>query len=105
MAVQPRRRLIWVVAMLCLLPACASDLRADAPRVAYDRDVRPILAEHCFACHGPDAAARQADLRLDLRADAIAAGAIVPGKPQESLLVRRVYATTKEEVMPPRSTH
>ena len=105
MAVQPRRRLIWVVAMLCLLAACASDLRADSPRVSYDRDVRPILAEYCFACHGPDAAARQADLRLDLRADAIAAGAIVPGNPRESLLVRRVYATTVEEVMPPPSTH
>jgi hypothetical protein len=73
--------------------------------VAYDRDVRPILAEHCFACHGPDAAARQADLRLDRREDAVAAGAIVPGKPHESLLVRRVYATSEDEVMPPRSTH
>jgi len=103
--VQLRQICRRVVAMLCLLAACASDLRADSPRVSYDRDVRPILAEYCFACHGPDAAARQADLRLDLRADAIAAGAIVPGNPRESLLVRRVYATTVEEVMPPPSTH
>ena len=105
MKVQPRRRCRWGVAILCLLAACASDASGDAPRLAYDRDVRPILAEYCFACHGPDSAARQADLRLDRREDAVAAGVIVPGKPQESQLVRRVYATTEDEVMPPPSTH
>ena len=69
--------------------------------VRYNRDVRPILRENCFACHGPDSAARKADLRLDLREDAIAAAAIVPGKPDESELVRRILSADPDEQMPP----
>src|SRR5262245_57320025 len=72
--------------------------------IDYARDVRPILAGNCFACHGPDEKARKADLRLDRRADAIkpaASGktAIVPGNSGESQLVRRIFAT--QDVMPP----
>ena len=61
--------------------------RAAADKLEYNRDIRPILAENCFACHGPDSAARKADLRLDRRDDAVKAEAIVPGKPDESELV------------------
>src|SRR5262245_42635565 len=64
-------------------------------------DVRPILAKNCFSCHGPDEAHRQADLRLDERTAAIDSGAIVPGSPNESELVRRITSDDPEERMPP----
>jgi hypothetical protein len=70
-------------------------------RLQYNRDIRPILAENCFACHGPDSAARKADLRLDRREEAIAGGAIVPGKPEQSELIHRIYAADGEGLMPP----
>ena len=66
-----------------------------ADYVHFNRDVRPILAEHCWQCHGPDAHARQAGLRLDVRENAIqpvdsGAVAIVPRAPRRSELLRRV---------------
>jgi Protein of unknown function (DUF1553)/Protein of unknown function (DUF1549)/Concanavalin A-like lectin/glucanases superfamily/Planctomycete cytochrome C len=80
---------------------------AEPPPTApqYNRDIRPILAESCFACHGPDKNARKAKLRLDVREDAIKAGAIVPGKPSESELVTRINATDPSEAMPPAKSH
>jgi hypothetical protein len=89
------------VAALVLLAAPAT--RAAAP-VEYNRDVRPILSENCFACHGPDSAARKASLRLDRRDDAVKAGALVPGKPDESEMIRRILSTDPKESMPPRKT-
>jgi hypothetical protein len=70
----------------------------------FARDVRPILAQFCFKCHGPDDKARKADLRLDVRQAAIDAGVIVPGKPDESELISRICATEPKKVMPPIST-
>lgn len=81
----------------------ASAVLADP--VSFNRDIRPILSDNCFSCHGPDASHRQADLRLDLRNDAMSAGAIVPGKPAESTLVSRVNATDADELMPPPESH
>ena len=81
----------------------ASAVLADP--VSFNRDIRPILSDNCFYCHGPDASHRQADLRLDIRDDAMAAGAIVPGKPAESTLVSRVNATDADELMPPPESH
>jgi hypothetical protein len=78
---------------------------AKAGAIEYNRDVRPILAENCFACHGPDSAARKANLRLDRRDDAIEAGAIVPGDPKGSALVERILADDPAEVMPPPKSH
>jgi len=73
--------------------------------VEFNRDVRPILADHCFQCHGPDAKQRQADLRLDM-ADATAVNrdggpVIVPGQPEKSDLWRRINSTDADERMPP----
>src|SRR5436190_20776211 len=65
---------------------------ADDKSPAYNRDVRPILSDKCFKCHGPDSAARKADLRLDIRDVAVKAEAIVPGKPDDSLLIERVFS-------------
>jgi len=76
---------------------------ADSP-LQYNRDIRPILAENCFTCHGPDSAARKADLRLDRREAAMDMGAIVPGDPDESELLRRVASDDPEEQMPPATT-
>ena len=57
---------------------------ASVPQVQFNRDVRPILSDKCFQCHGPDAKKREADLRLDVRDVAVAAGAIAPHRPHES---------------------
>jgi hypothetical protein len=78
---------------------------APVPAPQYNRDVRPILAENCFACHGPDKAARKASLRLDIREEAVKAGAISPGKPKESALVERINATEQKQMMPPVKSH
>lgn len=72
--------------------------------VRFNRDIRPILSDHCFACHGPDAAQRQADLRLDLESAAKGqdgTGPIVPGKRDESELFRRISSDDPDERMPP----
>jgi mono/diheme cytochrome c family protein len=58
-----------------------SSVEKPVRTLVYNRDVRPVLAEHCFACHGPDSAAREADLRLDQRDGAVASGAIKSGDP------------------------
>jgi mono/diheme cytochrome c family protein len=83
---------------LLALAIVAVGLRA-ADKVDFRRDVRPILAEHCFACHGPDEKTRKAKLRLDTKDGALAA--VVPGKPAESELVKRVVTKDAKEVMPP----
>ena len=73
--------------------ACFADsVCAADSKPSFNRDIRPILAENCFACHGPDSAARKADLRLDRRDAAVKMGAIVPGKPDESELIQRVFS-------------
>ncbi len=75
-----------------------------AEPVEYNRDIRPILTEHCFACHGADAEARQADLRLDQREAAIDSGVITPGDPLFSPLIERVFTEETELLMPPAET-
>ncbi|MCA9154599.1 MAG: DUF1549 domain-containing protein, partial [Planctomycetales bacterium] len=100
-----RRRLAnpVVIAAMLFSWSCGGFMRAD-DGLEYNRDVRPILAEYCFACHGPDSAARKADLRLDQREAAIDFGAIVPGKPDESEVVARLFTDDADLVMPPRET-
>ncbi|MCA9136532.1 MAG: DUF1553 domain-containing protein, partial [Planctomycetales bacterium] len=67
----------------------------------FNRDIRPILSEYCFACHGPDQNHREADLRLDDREAAIDYGAISPNDPDASLLVERILDDDPDVVMPP----
>jgi mono/diheme cytochrome c family protein len=78
---------------------------ADEPKVDFARDVRPILARHCFACHGPDQAQRKAELRLDTKEGAFADlggyAPVVAGKADESEIIARVLSQEKDEVMPP----
>lgn len=74
-------------------------------KLEYNRDIRPILADNCFACHGPDSAARKGSLRLDQRDAAIKKKAIVPGKTGESELVSRILTQDTTEIMPPADSH
>jgi hypothetical protein len=83
----------------------SSATAAGTEAVSFNRDIRPILSDNCFYCHGPDASHRQADLRLDLRDEALAAQAIVPGKPAESSIVSRINSTDPDELMPPPESH
>jgi len=87
--------------LLVAIAVTLSGRDAVADPLSYNRDVRPILVEHCFACHGADSASRQASLRLDRRDDAIDHGAIVPGDADSSPVLDRVYSDDPEEVMPP----
>jgi hypothetical protein len=75
-------------------------------KVDYNRDVRPILSDTCFACHGPDKNTRKADLRLDTKEGAFAAleeggHVVVPGKPEESELHKRIITDDQDDLMPP----
>lgn len=67
----------------------------------FNRDVRPILSDNCFACHGPDSGHRQADLRLDLRDNAIQSSAITPGELDASEMIARIITTDADLIMPP----
>jgi hypothetical protein len=94
--------LFGFLAATAAMPASA----ADVAEVRFNRDVRPILADRCFSCHGPDEGRRKAGLRLDRRESAIArrksrAPAIVPGKTDASPLVERIFSDNPAEAMPP----
>jgi hypothetical protein len=99
-------RSTWLTAALLV---CTSPVALASPpegKVQFNRDIRPILADTCFKCHGFDAKARQADLRLDTLAGATAGlgeghGAIVPGHPELSEAIHRLTSDDPEEKMPP----
>jgi len=78
-------------------------LALGSERVHFSRDVLPILAQNCFTCHGPDAKARKAELRLDQKATALRKSepVILPGKSSGSELVHRITSQEPDEVMPP----
>jgi len=91
-------------AVLAILLSAGGISAASGPD--FSRDVRPILSQHCFKCHGPDDAAREAKLRLDVCESAIARTEsgktpIVPGKPDSSELIRRIFSHDADEMMPP----
>ncbi|MBS0262948.1 MAG: DUF1549 domain-containing protein, partial [Planctomycetes bacterium] len=99
--------IVIVVAVLqsgALREAQAGNPSAD--RVVFNRDIRPILSDNCFQCHGPDENKRQGDLRLDAREAALrvrdsGTGVIVPGNPAESEFVQRIDTTEPGLQMPP----
>ena len=91
-----------------LLTACALNVHAadtSAAKIEFNRDIRPILSDNCFRCHGPDKNQRKAKLRLDVREVALEKEAFVPGKPDESELIRRINTTNEDDVMPPLAMH
>ncbi len=92
-----------LVALLALAPWLGA-------AVDYDREIAPLLSEHCLSCHGPDEAHRKGQLRLDDRESATRAAksgdlAIVPGQPEKSALIARVRSTDPDERMPPPKEH
>lgn len=91
---------LLTITLLLLLAGAVSAVEAAKSPVSYSRDIKPIFSNHCYACHGPDAAQRQADLRLDQR-DVAIKEAIVPGKSAQSPLVARVITSDPDEHMPP----
>ena len=84
-------------------------LAADAPAVQFNRDIRPILAENCFYCHGPDPGTRKASLRLDREEGFFGqrenGPVVIKGKPEESPLYQRLISKDTDEVMPPPKSH
>ena len=87
---------------LCL--GYLSSPRAGEP-VQFNRDIRPILSDNCFACHGFDSNKRKADLRLDVFSDALYTDEIlVPGSPGKSALYQRINASDHDDVMPPQDS-
>jgi len=94
-------RLTLILAALLPLSAAAAQGPGGTANIEFNRDIRPILSENCFYCHGQDPNHRKADLRLDVRAEALKGKAFVPGKPDESELVKRVFTADHDDVMPP----
>ena len=90
---------------VCVLIAGMSIVSMNAAsKISFNHDIRPILASQCFDCHGPDKNARKAGLRLDERGGAVDAGAIVPGKPFDSELLKRILTSDAGDRMPPPET-
>src|SRR5258705_147458 len=94
----------WLTAiLLAKIPLTAISSQAA---LEYNRDIRPILSENCFTCHGPDVAGRKANLRLDKFEDSTALRGdnkhvIAPCQPDKSELVHRILTQDADDVMPP----
>jgi len=87
-----------------LLSLCCSTLAAEQ-KIGFNQSIRPILSDNCFACHGPDAKNRKGKLRLDLREAVLEKKAIIPGDPNESELIKRIFAHDPDDLMPPAESH
>ena len=102
----PRVALLWIAIANCTLSlAIASDPVGLPDRIEFNRDIRPILSDRCFSCHGPDKNKREAETRLDtlegLHGNADKAGPLVPGNPDSSEMIRRIESLDNDERMPP----
>ena len=102
----PKFHRILLTPSVCLLLLHSASAKGE---IDFNKSIRPILSDKCFACHGPDDKHREADLRLDTREGAIAdhdgTRAIVPGDLEESELIQRITTADADDVMPPEKTH
>ncbi|MCA9096428.1 MAG: DUF1549 domain-containing protein, partial [Planctomycetaceae bacterium] len=105
----PKSRLsIFVLLWICPTFVALWGAEPEKQKINFTTQIRPILSEHCFQCHGPDEKERKGGVRLDLREGAYSQGdsgveAIVPHKPDESELIARIMSTEEAEMMPPAS--
>lgn len=102
------KRILFVLAVTASV--AHSDETSRAVKVEFNRDIRPILSDACFHCHGPDQNTRESGLRLDTREEALKAAEsgelpIVPGKPEKSEVIRRILTDDKDDQMPPAKAH
>lgn len=96
---------VWRSSLIVVAILTTTDRGTAEDRVQFNRDIRPILSDNCFACHGPDRNQRRAELRLDLRDEALAHQAFVPGDSERSALVERILSDDSEQIMPPPDSH
>lgn len=98
----PLFTLVFLICAVALngFEAPANEIRAKAT-LDFNRDIRPILSENCFYCHGQDANKREAGLRLDIREEALSAGVIDLKTPESSSLLARIHETDPDTMMPP----
>ncbi len=89
----------WLLVVLAVVDECCGDDRQ------FQQVIRPLLSDRCFRCHGPDAGQRAADLRLDVREEALRNQVIVPGQPENSGLVARILSDDPDVRMPPPAAH
>jgi len=105
----PCRYSTWIIAWAAVAwvgRVCAASQASSAESIDFNRDIRPIFSENCYACHGPDEGKRKAGLRLDVEGDAfkeLKSGkhALIPGDTSQSTLITRIKTTDLDEVMPP----
>jgi hypothetical protein len=89
---------------------CCSAVLFNGATTSFNRDIRPIMSDTCFRCHGPDKSSRMANMRLDIRDEALkplqdGTIPIVPGDPEKSAIVQRIFATSAAKRMPPTFAH
>lgn len=89
------------IAVLLSLCGAGATLRAEDDSIDFTRDIRPILSDKCFHCHGPDGAERKGNLRLDTREGLLESGTVQPGNPKSSELVARILTDDEGDLMPP----
>jgi hypothetical protein len=99
------RRTSFVTLFLTATALAGAEEAPLPAKIGFNRDVRPILSDNCFYCHGPDKNRRKAKLRLDVREEALAKEAFVPGKPDESELIKRLITQDQDDLMPPPDSH
>src|SRR5690606_36470535 len=92
------------------LVVLVTSLRAAEAPVDFDFQIRPLLSDRCFRCHGPDGGSREANLRLDMRTGALKElddgwAVVKPGEPDRSELIRRIFSDDEDELMPPPDSH
>ncbi|MCU0717183.1 MAG: DUF1553 domain-containing protein [Pirellula sp.] len=99
-----RRLNLQLLLVILCFSVCSTASDFAIGQVRFNDDIRPILSDKCFFCHGPDSAKREADLRLDVRDEAIASGAVVPNRVDQSEILKRILSEDPDLQMPPPSS-